>query len=63
MRAQLWVCGACGKSAEAREGLRDSSCQTWAVLVWADTVVRGTDGRVNKATAAGDAGEHQEGGR
>ncbi len=31
---QVYVCGACGKTAPSRYALRDSSCQYWAVLCY-----------------------------
>lgn len=51
-RATVWVCPACGKTAEKRAGLLDSSCYLKAVKVWADTVVRDERGLVAKAEAA-----------
>lgn len=56
---QTWVCGACGKSSKVRAGLRDTSCQTWAVLVYDDSITRDPrTGLVNGGKAVTSAARH-----
>ena len=38
---QIYVCGACGRTAITRGGLRDASCVTWAVLCYATRAANG----------------------
>lgn len=52
-RKKVWACGACGKVAPTRNEFKDTSCMTWGVEVWEDTIVyrSETDRRITKAVA------------
>jgi hypothetical protein len=53
MRPTIWLCQACGRRGASRGDLyaADSSCGTWAVEVWVDSILE-KDGRVVSAEAA-----------
>ena len=58
MRSTIYVCMACGKTSETREGLSgvrnhgwDASCAVNAVLCYTDSIERDKSGRVLAADA------------
>jgi hypothetical protein len=55
LKNTTWVCGACGREGVSRDELRnrDSSCGTWAVEVYVDSIVRDRSGRLVSAKATG----------
>lgn len=50
----VWLCGACGKTFDDRNGDIDTSCRTWAVLVLVDSIMRDEAGHVVTAEAVND---------
>lgn len=57
---QIWVCGACGKTATDRYAFKDVSCMLNSVLCYEDSLEY-ENGRVVKADAAGGVdGKRQE---
>ena len=48
---QVYVCGACGKTAPSRQAFRDASCAHWAVLCYAKLYEESTWYAVPKAKA------------
>jgi len=49
-----WLCGACGREGKDRDKLGDTSCRTWAVLVYEASIVRDETGRAISAEAVND---------
>lgn len=52
---QIYLCGACGRTNKIRYNMGDTSCVTWACLVYEDSIVRrAEDGHITHATAVPD---------
>ena len=51
-RRTLWVCGACGNTAQKRDSFKESSCRTWAELCYEDTFKFDDHGQLIFAEAA-----------
>jgi hypothetical protein len=49
-----WLCGACGREGKNRDELGDTSCRTWAVLVYESSIMRDETGRAISAEAVND---------
>ena len=54
-----WMCGACGRVAETREGLKDTSCVIWGVLVYKDSIRRELSAADERVTASAQAVQEQ----
>lgn len=50
-RKEIWICQACGKSADQRDKVGDESCYLNAVKCWADSIVRDETGKIKSAEA------------
>ncbi len=51
-RPTIWVCAGCGKTGATRETIGDEDCYIHGNLVYADSIVRGSHGRIIGALAA-----------
>ncbi len=49
-RKTIWLCGACGKTGEARMTVGDESCYLNSVEVFVDSIQRDLNGRIKTAT-------------
>lgn len=47
----IWVCGACGKYADTRDGLRDVSCYMWGIECELESVKFDENGQIIAAKA------------
>ena len=55
-RPTLWVCGACGKTGDARDTIGDEACYMWGNLCYLDSLVYDQLGNLRGAQAVPGAG-------
>lgn len=48
---ELWVCTACGRERQSKEGFMEHSCRRLAIRLAPSSVVRRGDGTIESATA------------